>query len=245
MKDKKMNFPRLVFSNWFDLRRKIQENPGMSVTPKSISDALNLTVGSVYANIFPALRHFELVDNSGNLTELGKDWADDDKYKDICLQLIENTYPVELINDIHDPINNRSLVTEWFLRKTNSKMNIIQQMTSTYLLLCKADASYEPHEKKPLPKPVPPVLKLRKKRTIAVETKPEVAVKEAEIVHAPSPVAVEPAPVEKQAVYEAKSTTQPRNPQININVQIKISSDISLEQIDMLFSGMGKYLVGR
>ncbi|MBZ5636149.1 MAG: hypothetical protein LAO55_23720 [Acidobacteriia bacterium] len=97
-------------------------------------------------------------------------------------------------------------------------------MAVLYTVLSEADASKQPdQEKKPLPK------------------KPANVAKAAPKSKAPPP----PEPGQSSAAKPGKPDGGPKDPDLNINLQIHISADASADQIEQIFASMAKHIYRR
>lgn len=205
MADEQKSFPKIYASNWWALRKKAMELPDGKFTADTIPEMLNIKKNSVQANVLPAMNQFDLLDNHGKLTERGAKWILDDEYKEVCTDIIESIYPVDLMDTIPDPLNNREDVKDWFSRKSNSGMASVQQMTATYLLLFKGDP-FESEEEKTGKKPGPKKSKIVKKPILKDQVQVVVVDKPAEVR--------QPAPEKMPTAFEQKMVTAEKRPSV-------------------------------
>jgi hypothetical protein len=249
---KKLTFPRIIISNWWELRKQAQQTPDLSFTTENISLLLNISTSTVHVNVLPALRQFELIDKKGNLTERGRKWLNDIEYKDVCTDIIENVYPVELLTLVDNPSQNRQAIKKWFLEKTQSPMNSVLQMTATYLLLNDGTPK-SPDEAREFKARTSPV----KNEDAALSEAKVNGLNGATVIQDADTVKVDGLAKRKytKKALEAVQTSLVADnkilpsadvrikPNVNINIQLVLTHQTPLEQIDALFSSIGRYLV--
>jgi hypothetical protein len=217
MVDEKRQYPLLAVSTWWKLREKFKQSiPGI-VTDSYLATTLTIDPSSAKNNIIPNLKLIGLIDEEGKTNqELAKSWRDDGHYTDVCKKIVEQIYPSELVEAVHSPSEDRGAVERWFSIHTGLGQSAVKKMSSFYIALSEADVSKRP-ERKPKEQPA-------KKIKIA-QPKPDQPRQHVEQAHEPSTQRI-----------------SPDFPNLNINLQIHISSDASPDQIDKIFESMAKHI---
>jgi hypothetical protein len=155
-------------------------------------------------------------------TERANEWRDDAQYPTVCKTILKEVYPAELISAVSE-VAQRGRAESWFAQKTSSGESAASRMAALYCVLLEADASKQPDEK------------AEKARSEKKTAKPVVPAARAHSVPAQTRVEHQEHPL----------PNPPRIPGININLEIHISADSSLEQIDAIFAAMAKHLYPR
>ena len=225
MAETKKTFPMLPIAHWWSLRKKFQQSiPGV-VTDGYLATVLNMGANSARANVLPFLKVLGIIDADGKPSARAKAWRDDDQYPKVCQEMIKEIYPEELTDAIPDPTSNRDKVKKWFANHTGTGEAAAKRMAALYTVLSEADASKEPDsEKKPPTKKPPNAAKAAPKSTPSPTLKPE------------QPSVAKP-PI--------KPDGGPKDPDLNINLQIHISADASTDQIEQIFASMAKHIYRR
>ncbi|MBC8394445.1 MAG: DUF5343 domain-containing protein [Deltaproteobacteria bacterium] len=219
-KDETKSFPMLPVKHWWSLRKKFKQSiPGV-VTANYIATVLDMQVKSASLNVLPYLKTFELIDDDGKTLELTKRWRDDKQYPDVCKELKNKHYPEELIQAVPNPSEDREAISRWFANYTGKGEVAVRKMSAIYILISEAKIPIETISKssnsqKPIKKEIN-----------------KTAVKE----KAPKNVS------SKIQQKQDQTPKQERLPDININLQIHISSDASPDQIDKIFESMAKHV---
>ena len=215
--DKKNGFPVLPIKRWWDIRERFKKSiPGV-VTDSYIASILGMQKASAQANILPALKQIGLIDDDGKTLNIAKKWRDDGLYPEVCSEIISNLYPSELMDAFSDPLEDREGVTRWFSLHTGHGDGAVRKMVSFYLLLAEADVSNA-------------VVSNKKSTSVPKKEKQK-------RVSVPKKVVKEIPGAEKQS-----GSGYRKSPELNINLQIHISSDASEDQIEKIFESMAKYL---
>jgi hypothetical protein len=219
------SFPLLSPSHWWKLRTKFRQSiPGV-VTDSYLATVLNMAEPSARSNVTPSLRAFGLINQDGKPTDLVKEWRDDEGYAGACKTILEATYPQELIHAIDDVATGRPKAERWFQNKGGVGQNAAGKMASIFMVLYEADPSNVSGDRKS---------SSPKKATKSVET----AIKKSNNV----PRKVVTAQDEHQERDGKEKRHPSAGPDVNINLQIHISSDASPDQIEQIFMSMSKHL---
>lgn len=218
------NFPNIPVMHWYNLRAQFKKSIPGNITPNYLMAVLDMTDISAKTNILPSLRLVGLIDNEGKINqELAKKFRDDEQYPKFCEETIKKVYPQGLLDAFPDKNVNRDRVKRWFMNHTSVGESAAARIVAFYIALVEAN-----------PTPVSPASTSKQKEVKPNATK--VQVKSA------SKNVVTPKPETK-----TQETKQPENkpnsgPDLNINIQIHISSDASPDQIKSIFENMAKYI---
>ena len=218
----KRTYPRLPAKNWWTLRERFKQTMPGRVDADYLQSVLALTSAASAGNLIGPLRALGLIDEEGRPTDRALEWRQDDSYKDVCEAMLVDVYPDTLRAAFPDPSTDTSGVSSWFSRHTGAGQGAATGMAALYTLIAAAD--------------------LEASRTNAAVTKATPTQKKAAAkkATAKSP-RVSPGSVDEGG--EAVKNWRP-DPEININVQIHISSDASAEQVDQIFKSMAQHLYG-
>ncbi len=87
-------FPNIPVSHWKTLRAQFKKSIPGTVTTNYLASILVMTEASARANIMGPLKIIGLIDENGNVDQdMARKYRDDNQYKDLCNQLIQNNYP--------------------------------------------------------------------------------------------------------------------------------------------------------
>jgi hypothetical protein len=223
MADNNSKYPMLASSCWWALRKRFQQSISPSVTDSYLSSILNIQRASAKTNIIPYLIQMGIIDNEGKTLERANLWRNDDLYPQVCNDILNEIYPDEILHIASGEIDRRA-ITNWFSTKTGAGSSAVAKMVSLFLLLVKADPS-EQSEKKP---------SITNKVEKPKQQKKEIVKKEAD--------------TKGEILMSPKSDTLIPSafiPSINLNLQIHISADATLDQIDQIFASMAKHLCSK
>ncbi len=216
----------LPINHWWGLRKKFKQSiPGV-VTDTYLATVLDMKVDSARANVLPFLRQLGIIDDEGKTGERAKLWRDDERYPDVCKEILQEVYPQELLEAVPDPDQDRARAERWFANHTGSGEAAAGRMASLYSVLVQADASKAPEDR---------VRKIAQEQPTAKrEKKAPANEKQAKS---------EPVPARNPAAQG--QVAQPLAPGININLQVHISADSTPDQIDQIFASMAKHIYQR
>jgi hypothetical protein len=169
------------------------------------------------------LKMIGLIDENGNVAqEMARKYRDDNQYRDLCNQLINENYPKELVDAFPTPDSDRDKVRSWFMNHTGVGETGANRMVAFYYVLMEADTSTNS------------------------DSKPKVVKKTNEVKSIKTPQKSEKEPVrEKEKPVQNPPRQQAELPGLNINIQVHISSDATPDQIEKIFEAMGKHLYNR
>jgi Family of unknown function (DUF5343) len=218
----KKTFPSIPVSHWFALRSQFKKSIPGTVTTNYLASVLTMTELSARNNILPALRQIGLIDaDSKTNQEMAKKFRDDETYPALCHSLVKSIYPQELQDAFPDKESNKDKVKSWFMNHSGQGESGGGKMAGFYLTLLDANpssiggATAKAAIPKKEAKPKPATSQKQKPTTNSLGV-PE-----------------QPAP---------NMTRTNAGPELNINIQIHISSDASPDQIKSIFENMAKYI---
>lgn len=228
MADKKETFPNIPVSHWFSLRNQFKKSIPGNISSNYVASILGMTEVSAKTNIIPSLRLIGLIDTEGKTNqELTKQLRDDSSYSNFCQTILQKVYPRELRDAFPDKDANKERVKSWFMNHTGVGDSGAGRMVTFYIAMLEADPNNQKTN----------TLKANGVKAKAVTTKATTPKKKEQ----PAPI------VEERQTFQSQPTqshpTQNKiGPEVNINIQIHISSDASPDQIKSIFENMAKYI---
>lgn len=225
MADQK-SFPSIPSSHWQNLRIQFKKSIPGSITTNYLASILSMTESSAAANILPGLRNIGLIDSENKTNQdMAKKFRDDNAYPQLCQEIIKRNYPQELIDAFPDKHSNKDQIKTWFMNHTGSGESAATKLSIFYMTLLEGDPSIGVKQnnsaKKDNSRPKKEKFKSKKEDDEAKSSKPNDA----------------------QAFDQDSSQgSKKTSPDLNINIQIHISSDASPDQIKSIFENMAKYL---
>lgn len=212
-------YPRLPEKNWWDLRNRARQSLPKEITLSYLATVLGISE-TTSKNLLPQLRQIGFADESGATTDLFKDWRDDDHYSDVCAQIRDRVYPRELLDALPPPDPDRDQARRWFARNASVGDSAAKQMTVFYALVCKADPAAE-----------------NKQDTGARQSGGSQSRRRLSRASRSTPTASAGGAAEPTGAQDYSGI-----PSIHLDIQVHISPDASLDQIDQLFESMAKHL---
>lgn len=215
MSDEKEAYPYIPERNWWTLRDLFKKQLPTAVTSSYLATSLKLANEKSGQNLIPSLRMVGLIDDEGHPTNRANEWRSDSSYKAICGQIVDEIYPRELLDLFPVLPIDRASLSDWFMKRLKKGQGYAGGLASMFTLLRTA----EPKVMDDLqPKKISPA-KQAKKETAATIEKDE----------------------EKPKTRVETSII----PNVHIDLQIHISPQATVEQIETIFASMAKYLGGR
>jgi len=230
MANSKVSYPIIAEQNWWKLRNLFKQKVPSAVTSTYLANALSMTTDSAKANILGPFKKIGIIDGTGKPTDLAYEWRDDDKYKTVCKKLLESIYPQEL-KDLFSSSESVDYqrITKWFMNCTRCGQPAGKKYANFYILLLIANPKNAITEKK----------EYSKKIKVAVNKKSSNVVDKATTIK-------KEMKKQKQNNSEIKTdneqTFSGSFPELHINIQLHISPESTLEQIDKIFESMAKHL---
>jgi len=216
MAEEQKTYPVIPITRWRELRNKFKQKIPSSVTPSYLASALSMEEKSAKSNVLPALVRCGIIDQDGTPLKRATSWRDDQEYPQVCKEIREEIYPTELLEALPGPSTDRSGVERWFAKKLGVGEKAVKRMAAVYELLWEADAS----------------------KGADASTADAAGGGKAKLPKTRKASQAAPKPEEDRKVTSYRSGP----PSIHIDVQIHISPDASVDQIDQVFASMGKHL---
>lgn len=216
-------FPNIPVMHWNNLRTQFKRSIPGTISSNYLATVLDMTETSAKANILPSLRQIGLLDNEGKTNQdLAKKFRDDELYPKFCDEIIKKIYPQGLRDAFPDKDLNRDRIKKWFMNHTSVGDSAAGRIVAFYVALVEADPNPTTTTSSTKPKDAKP-------KVVKTETKPEPKIKQEEKPETKTPPA-------------GSGHKQNFGPDLNINIQIHISSDASPDQIKSIFENMAKYV---
>lgn len=218
------HFPNIPVVHWNKLRTQFKRSIPSNITLNYLATVLDMTEISARTNILPSLRQIGLLDSEGRTNQdLAKKFRDDELYPKFCEEIVKRIYPQDLLDAFPDKDLNRDRAKKWFMNHTSVGDSAAGRIVSFYVALVEAD-------------PNPPTTTVNTSKTKDIKPKPtKVQVKPGAKVKADEKP-------EQQALHTVSGNKRSSGPDLNINIQIHISSDASPDQIKSIFENMAKYV---
>jgi hypothetical protein len=185
-----------------------------------------MTDSSAKANILPGLKQIGLIDADGKTnSEIARKFRDDSEYPSLCRELIEKIYPQELRDAFPDKSADREKIKKWFKGHTGVGDSMAGKVSAFYSLL---------NDGNPMP-----VVSTSSTKSESKQLKPAASKNK--------PVIKEKATISsyQQTDPDVNQNSARHAPEVNINLQIHISSDASPDQIKSIFENMAIYLYNK
>lgn len=217
-------YPRIPESNWWALRAQFRKSVPTALTTNYLKTLLNLSDKSAL-NLMPMLKQINLIDAEGKPTERAYNWRDDGKYQVVCHQLLDEIYPQELRDLFPGADVDRASLRGWFMSDAKVGEAAAKQCAAFYSLLAQAQVKTEMDS---LPATKPKASKNNGKNG----TKPR----------GNTPAQEAPTPTVSTAPTPEPAGRTKRQPTLHIDLQVHISPEASVDQIDAIFASMAKHL---
>lgn len=227
MSDKQF-FPMMSETSWWALRQQFKKTIPTVVSISYLKSLLGLTSDQSARNILSPLKQMKIIDEEGKPLPRANDWRNDDKYSQVCKDILIEVYPSELLDLFPDENVDNTSVKNWFMDVCAIGASGASKTAATFCLLKKGkikDMSEKSETKKS-----------QKGSTVKKE-----ALQRQDI--STNPVASQ----QSIALQAEPLNVQSNNivPSVHIDLQIHISPEASTEQIDTIFASIAKHLYGR
>ena len=218
-------FPMMPESSWWAIRQQFKKTIPSAVSVSYLKSLLGLTSDQSARNIVSPLKQMKLIDDEGKPLPRANDWRNDEKYAQICKDILSEVYPSELLDLFPDDDTDIANVKSWFMDVRAIGASAAGKNAATFVLLKNGkirDANTNSPTKNGTKK--------------ATASRPK-EVKDVEII--------EKKPKGSQMPIDVAKENNKLVPTVHIDLQIHISPDASLEQIDNIFASMAKHLYGK
>ena len=126
-------YPRIPEGQWWAVRDQFKRTIPAAVTLNYLTSLLGVAEKTV-RNLIPPLRQLGLIDDEGKPTPRAFDWRLDDRYADVCGQMVNDVYPQELRDLYQGADIERERCETWF-RQVGVGAASVQRVASLYILL--------------------------------------------------------------------------------------------------------------
>lgn len=220
-------FPAIPLTHWINLRNQFKKSIPGTVTTNYISSVLGMSESSAKTNILPSLRMIYLIDKNGIINqELAKKFRDDSLYKEFCQEILSDNYPQEVRDAFPDTSSDKEKVKSWFMNHSGVGSNAGQKITAFYFILLEANTKIEVTSTT-----LKSTDKIKSKKIIKKPTKKDA-----------QPIQSVTASTQVPHTNDKIISTKKSMPDLNINIQIHISSDATPDQIEEIFKAMSKHI---
>ncbi|HPG92840.1 MAG TPA: DUF5343 domain-containing protein [Clostridia bacterium] len=214
--EEKTIFPKITEKTWWGLREKFLKSIPSELTTAYLQSALGYkTDSSAKNNAITPLKQIGFIDDNNKTTQRSKDWRLDEKYTQVCNDILKDVYPQNMLELFPDANADREEVKRYFLAQGLGE-SAVNNSTIFFMLLRNPQIKTIEELKKSNPKSaIIKSNKTPKKDKIGIEQKNTVV---------------------------AQKTIDISSPNLHIDIQIHIASDTSPDQIDKIFESMAKHL---
>jgi hypothetical protein len=235
--DAKVSYPYMTAGQWFGVRSKLRQSTPKSIDVDWVMSALGTSEKGA-RNIMPQLRAVGLIAADGAPSELALDFRDDDTYSAAAKRVLESLYPQNLRDAYNDPETEFPKVASWFMRNAKTGETTANMQAKLYLTLLKGEL--------PDPDDIKPKVVRKPKSESAAAATPRVKAKS------------NTQRDDEKGAEGARGSTggndgqgavggQDRRsvPNLHLDLQIHISADAGVDQIEAVFQSMAKHLYDR
>lgn len=220
----KAGYPTIPESNWWSIRNQFKKTLPSNVSINYLKTLLGLTADQAAKNLISPLRSLSIIDEHGAPTDLANRWRQDPTYPQACEEMLKATYPQDLLDLFPEKDFDRTRAREWFKSTRRLGENAANKAASLFAILTSGEL------KSTNGSPQASVKTSRPRKAIQKSTAQ------------PSPTKIQN-PQKPDAPASMEMVTR-ANPQMamHIDLQIHISPDASVEQIDAIFASIAKHL---
>jgi hypothetical protein len=225
MAETSKSFPNIPVIHWLSLRGQFKRTIPGTITSNYLASVLKMSEINAKVNILPSLKQIGLIDSDGKTNqELAKQLRDDALYPKLCNSILVKIYPQELRDAFPDKDSDKEQIKTWFMNNSGIGNSAAGRISAFYTAILEAD----------LTPPKPGVVK----KTQDAKIKPAKKKPQGGSVlnldnDSSNEVSKEP---------KVNQNQKSKGPDLNINIQIHISSDASSDQIKSIFENMAKYI---
>lgn len=225
VEDTKTRYPQLPMNVWWNLRSKLIQSIPPQVTESYMTSILRVQPVAAKQYI-RYLRELGLIDDKDKPTDLAKDWRNDNKYTDACAQILERCYPEELRSVAPPPNPIRDDVVSWFMHSADLGQGTANNKAAMYLLIAQADPAMQGASLGQR-KETKRITKFEKTKPVSTKRTPAKPIE-----------SYDPTPETPASPHAAARVS----PSLQLNIEIHIAPDTTVEKIDAIFESMAKHL---
>lgn len=221
----KARYPQIPSTVWWGLRSILQRTPNAVIDERLLGVQLGVQEAAARAYV-NELRSVGVLNEDGKATALAQRWRLDATYEEAVQEIVKAVYPESLLTVAPPGQADRQKVVSWFLHEGLGQ-GAAGNKAATYLLLSS-----------PVPNEAPLRSASREegqrtatsaKRTTTPQTRANAR-----------PAVPSSKGLKANKAADVGSTTDAFP--LNVNVQIHISADAGIDQIEAIFSAMRRYL---
>ncbi len=195
-------------------------------------------------NLVRPFKRMGFFTEEGKATDRAYDWLEDAKYSEVCNQLLNEIYPETVTHAFTTTDENtRELLEKWFQRNVRVLPAVASSYAAFYMLLLEADPSKQEEvaNKRPIRK-----LKADQAASSGSETRSSGAKTGGGTSSAQQSRNTDAENAQNR--HESEHRGEPKRgarsiePLLNINVQLHIPPEATVEQIDQICKSLAKYL---
>jgi hypothetical protein len=228
--------PQLPTRVWQQLRQQFRSSVPREISPTYIATILHVEEAAA-KQYLGHLKQMGLVDNQNKPTQLAEDWRHDETYGEVCLKILNSSYPQELIEIAPPPTPDRDRVVKYIMRKFKLGEGAAKNKASQYMLLANGVAGPPKDNGGKSPRiangQASPKRKAESRPVTTVVAQPARKEKPTELAPE-SPTKAEP--------HARRPVSVDTSASLHINVQIHISPESTPEQIEAIFKQMSIHL---
>ncbi len=227
MAEKKF-FPMMPETSWWALRQQFKKTIPATVSISYLKSLLGLTSDQSARNILSPLKQMKIIDEEGKPLPRANDWRNDDKYPQVCKEILLEVYPSDLLDLFPDDDIDTAVAKNWFMDVCALGASGASKTAATFSLLKSGK------------------IKDMSEKNVVKKTKNSSPVK-SEAVKKQN-ISVEKMTLQENSGYQPENKDMPANkiiPTVHIDLQIHISPEASTEQIDTIFASIAKHLYVR
>jgi Family of unknown function (DUF5343) len=241
-------YPNIPRATWWRLRKQFKTK-----MPKPLNEDYLVNTGvcktkDSASNLVRPFKRIGLFDEDGNPTDRYFDWMDQEKYLEVCQQILDEVYPAEVRNIFTSTDEaEKERMEIWFQRRQkNLQLAGARQYVAFYMLLLEGDVTKQDEAVAQRPSSGKTVPFQRRS-----ESRPRASAASA---RASAATAQESRPTSEASRPEQHDDTHHRTvrrgghsdgPSLNINIQIHIPVEATADQIDQIFRSMSRHLYHR
>lgn len=210
----KPNYPQIPSTVWWGMRTSLRKSPNATVDDGFL--AVNLGVQPAAARQYLAeLKRVGILTDEGRATPLAMKWRNDETYREAADEIVRSCYPQSLLDVAPPGEADRAKVISWFMLNGLGE-GTARNKTSAYMLIANDPIQDAPDARSAAPARTPQNEKKTAKKVTTGST--------------------------SRRLDEQSTRGRIEAFPLNVNVQIHISADASVEQIQAIFSAMRNYL---
>jgi len=218
----KQRFPQIPSTVWWGIRSILQKTPRATVDERMLGVQIGVQEAAARQYIVE-LKNVGILDENCRSTDLGSKWRLDQSYPEAVEELIKKNYPEGLIHLANPSEGDRQKVVAWFEREGPGR-GAAGNKAATYLLLGSPTPNEAPAKANSKPA----------KKTVSAKKKAS----SDSLSSGARESSVGPSKVRQANGDRFDGNVMP----LNVNVQIHISADAGVDQINAIFAAMRRYL---